>query len=83
MATTTLSRALADCMECLREGESVEACLKRYPEQREELRPLLKIAQALRDHQPEVAPSPYFLTDLKSKLITEKGKGGEAGRKRR
>lgn len=70
-------------MECLREGESVEACLRRYPEQREKLKPLLELAQALQDHQPDVAPSPYFLIDLKSKLITEKVKGGEAHRKRR
>jgi hypothetical protein len=83
LATTTLSRALADCMECLREGESVEACLRRYPQQREKLRPLLELAQALRDHQPEVAPSPYFLTDLKSKLITGKLEGGEVHRNRR
>ena len=68
LPTTTLSRALADYMEYLREGEPLEACLERYPEYRERLRPLLEIAQALEGGQPEVAPSPYFLIELKSKL---------------
>jgi len=63
-------------MEFLREGESLEACLQRYPEYQERLRPLLEIAQALEDRQPEVAPSPYFLVELKSKLIREKHEGG-------
>ena len=72
LPTTTLSRALADYMEYLREGESMEACLERYPEYRERLWPLLEIAQALEGGQPEVAPSPYFFIELKSKLTTEK-----------
>ena len=75
MATTTLSHALADCMEFLREGESLEACLQRYPEYRERLRPLLEIAQTLEDRQSEVAPSPYFLNELKLKLTREKLEG--------
>ena len=75
LATTTLSHALADCMEFLREGESLEACLQRYPEYRERLRPLLEIAQALEDRQPEVAPSPYFLIELKSKLARGQHEG--------
>jgi len=71
-------------MELLREGESLEACLERYPEYRERLRPLLEIAQTLEGRQPEVAPSPYFLVELKSMLTREKNtKGGEAHRKRR
>jgi hypothetical protein len=62
-------------MEFLREGESLEACLQRYPEYRERLRPLLEIAQALEGRQPEVAPSPYFLIELKSKLAREQHEG--------
>ena len=75
LATTTLSHALADCMEFLREGESLEACLQRYPKYRERLRPLLEIAQALEDRQSQVAPSPYFLNELKLKLTREKHEG--------
>jgi len=62
-------------MEFLREGESLEACLQRYPEHRERLRPLLEIARTLQGRQPEVTPSPYFLTELKSKLTTEQHEG--------
>ena len=62
-------------MEFMREGDSMEACLKRYPEYRERLRPLLEIAQALQGQQPEVAPSPHFLIELKSKLTREKYEG--------
>ncbi len=62
-------------MELLREGESLEACLKRYPKYRDRLRPLLEIAQALEDGRPEVAPSAYFLTELKSKLTREEHEG--------
>jgi hypothetical protein len=58
-------------MEFLREGESLETCLERFPEHRERLRPLLEIAQTLQSEQPEVAPSPHFLTELKSKLTGE------------
>lgn len=75
MATTTLSRALADCMEFLREGESLEACLQRYPEYRERLRPLLEVARALEARQPDPKPSLYFLVELKSKLTREKHEG--------
>lgn len=86
MATTTLSRALAECLECLQEGESLEACLDKHPEHRESLRPLLEIAKTLRDHQARAAPSPYFIVQLKSKLTkgsSKNRKGGEAHRKRR
>jgi hypothetical protein len=62
-------------MELLREGESLEACLERYPEHRERLRPLLEIAQALQGWQPDIAPSPYFLVELKSKLTRQKHGG--------
>jgi hypothetical protein len=58
-------------MEFLREGESLETCLERFPEHRERLRPLLEIAQTLQGEQPEVTPSPHFLIELKSKLTRE------------
>lgn len=84
LATTTLSHALAECLDCLREGESINACLDRYPEHRESLRPLLRVAQLLQEQQPDVTPSPYFVVSLKAKLdkANRSGKGGEADRKR-
>ena len=86
MADITLSLALAECLESLREGKTLEACLEKYPEHRETLAPLLAIAQSLQDHQAPAMPSPYFLVDLKSKLTIEASKtrkGGEADRKSR
>ncbi len=85
MAAITLSHALAECLEFLQEGESLEACLDKYPEHRETLRPLLAVAQALRDQQVTAAPSAHFLVELKSKVTRASSKyrkGGEADRKR-
>jgi len=88
LATITLSHALADCLDALREGESLKACLDRYPEHRERLRPLLEVAQTLyrEEYQEEATPSPYFVVDLKSILTEEMNKsrkGGGAHRKSR
>ena len=88
MATITLSHALADCLDAIQEGESLKACLNRYPEHRERLRPLLKVAQALHreKYQEEATPSPDFVGELKSILTEEMSKsrkGGGAHRKSR
>ena len=87
MATITLSHALADCLDALREGESLKACLDRYPEHRERLRPLLEVAQTLhREEYQEAAPSPDFVADLKSILteqMSKSRKGGGAHRQSR
>ncbi len=88
MANITLSHALADCLDALREGESLKACLDRYPEHRERLRPLLEVAQTLHreEYQEEARPSPDFVVDLKSILTEEMSKsrkGGGAHRKSR
>ncbi len=87
MATITLSHALAACLDALREGKSLKACLDRYPEHRERLRPLLEVAQTLHreKYQEEAAPSPYFVVDLKSILteqMSKNRKGGGEYRKR-
>ena len=47
------SEILDDCIGRLRQGESLEACLARYPQQRQDLEPLLRVAAQL--HQ---APRP-------------------------
>ncbi len=88
MAPITLSHALADCLDAIQEGESLKACLNRYPEHRERLRPLLEVAQTLHweERQEEARPSPNFVDELKS-IITEemskKRKGGGAHRQSR
>jgi hypothetical protein len=78
LATITLSHALAECLDHLWEGESISDCLDRYPEHRESLRPLLRVAQLLRERRPDVTPSPYFVVSLKAKL--EKANNKKKGR---
>ncbi len=81
MATITLSHALADCLDALQEGESLKACLDRYPAHRERLRPLLEVAQTLHreEYQQEATPSPDFVADLKSILTEEMSKNRKGG----
>ncbi|OUC08543.1 hypothetical protein RY27_08335, partial [Litorilinea aerophila] len=43
---------LADCLEAIERGETVEACLAQYPQQAAELAPLLRLAVELRDMPP-------------------------------
>jgi len=43
-----LEQALEECLELLRQGVSLEECLTRYPEDAEELEPLLRTAQVAR-----------------------------------
>ena len=42
-----LSAILDEALELIKRGESIESCLERYPEQAEELRPLLEMALLL------------------------------------
>ncbi len=67
----TLSRALAECLEAIQEDVgSLEECLKRFPQHREELRPLLEVALALQTARKEKKrPSPMFVLGLKERLI--------------
>ena len=51
---------LSDCTERLLQGESVEQCLQRYPEQARELEPLLRVAAAARRTSSAVEPRPEF-----------------------
>ena len=51
---------LDECLERLRQGESVEQCLARYPEQAAQLEPLLRVAMASRKASSGVAPRPEF-----------------------
>ncbi len=51
---------LSDCTERLLQGESVEQCLQRYPEQARELEPLLRVAAAVRKSAAAIEPRPEF-----------------------
>ncbi|MCD6453600.1 MAG: hypothetical protein J7K77_04880 [Dehalococcoidales bacterium] len=54
-----LENILDDCLQRLAEGESVEQCLKRYPEQTSQLGPLLGVAQAVGEAS-AIQPRPEF-----------------------
>jgi hypothetical protein len=47
MAFRRYDSILAECLEAMREGASVESCLVRYPQQMERLRPALMLAERL------------------------------------
>jgi hypothetical protein len=51
---------LDDCTQRLLQGDSVEQCLARYPEQAAELEPLLRVAAAARRTSSAVEPRPEF-----------------------
>ena len=51
---------LDDCIDCVLQGESVEQCLARYPEQAAELEPLLRVALSARKISSAVEPRPDF-----------------------
>ena len=59
---------LSRCIDEVLSGRStVEDCLLRYPELRNELRPLLEIALSIQP--PKVAPSPEFRSRLRRRLL--------------
>jgi len=74
---------LSNCTERLLQGESVEQCLARYPEQAAELEPLLMVAAAARRTSSAVEPRPEFKArvrhEVQSQLRSE-GRKPEAKR---
>ena len=71
---------LSDCTERLLQGESVEQCLQRYPEQARELEPLLRVAAAARETASAVEPGPEFKDrtryEIQSRLRAAEPKAG-------
>ena len=71
---------LSDCTERLLQGESVEQCLQRYPEQARELEPLLRVAAAARETSSAVEPRPEFKDrtryEIQSRLRAAEPKAG-------
>ena len=67
----TLSCALAESLEAIQEdGRSMDESLMRFPQHREELRPLLEVALALQAARMEnKRPSPMYVLGLKERLI--------------
>ncbi|MGM0401736.1 MAG: DUF5667 domain-containing protein [Chloroflexota bacterium] len=63
-----IEELLAQCLKEIEEGSSVEECLARHPERREELEPLLHTAQRMRG-APRVEPSPTFRQHARTRLM--------------
>ena len=70
MQESTLVRALGECLEALDGGETnIEALVERYPQLKQELRPLLEIAGKLREDGTDAKPSPSFVLRLRRQLL--------------
>lgn len=79
---------LNECLERMRQGESVEQCLADYPEQAAELAPLLRVAMATQRTSSAMQPRPEFKArtrhQMQSQLrsrerSTERKKAGTVG----
>ena len=66
--TEPLSLVLADCLDALDRGDTLEACLARHPQQRTELAELLMAAQHLHA-APNATPSPQFQRVARARLM--------------
>ena len=64
-----LLKILDECIGQIHRGEKIESCLSRYPQLREQLEPLLKIAQAV-SALPRVLPSDEFRSASRARLVT-------------
>ena len=76
-----LEDLLAQCLDDMEEGSSVEECLARYPQWRDELEPLLLTAHRIRS-APEVAPSAAFRQVARTRMLNLIQAGAPAERRR-
>ena len=63
------ARVLEECIARLRQGESVEDCLAKYPEMRNEIEPLLNMVHSVYC-LPRVSPSGKFQKTAKARLMS-------------
>jgi len=61
--------ALADCLETMRRGSDLEACLERYPEYSVQLQALLEVAALIRPLPDDVVPSRAFRESTRSRIL--------------
>ena len=66
---TGLDEALAECLDSVESGDSIEECLARHPELARELEPLLRTAVGLQQLF-EVDPRPSFQRAARQRFIT-------------
>ncbi len=75
-----LAKILDECVYLLQTGqESVEGCLSRYSEYKEELEPLLRTVSLI-NTVPSPRPSPGFREELREKLLSAPPMAGEVKR---
>ncbi len=68
-----LARALEECLQAMEQGEvDLDALAGRYPEVEEEIRPLLDIAQQLRQGAAAPPITVEFLEELRAQLMSHK-----------
>ena len=73
-----LNEILDNCLErVLVENETVDACLKSYPERADELKPLLKTALATRKVSLAIEPDPRFRALAKQRFLQEAREAAE------
>ena len=60
---------LAECLAALESGATVEQCLQRYPQEAEELRPLLEMWTALQQVPPAPTPHPAVIAHGKARMF--------------
>lgn len=63
-----LENILNECLEQMLNGESIEGCLKAYPEQASELEPLLKTSLVFIQKSSAIQPAPEFKARVHSRL---------------
>jgi hypothetical protein len=66
--SSNLDSILEDCLEHIAQGETLQACLSRYPEQAAALEPLLVAAGRLEEEGARVRPSAAFKARTRSRL---------------
>ncbi len=68
-----LARVLEECLQAMEQGEvDLDALAGRYPEAEEEIRPLLDIAQQLRQGAAAAPITVEFLEELRAQLMSHK-----------
>ena len=73
MEELALARALEECLQAMEQGEvDLDALAGRYPEAEEEIRPLLDIAQQLRQGAEALPITVEFLEELRAQLMSHK-----------
>ncbi len=66
--TRKMEDILDNCLERIFKGESIEDCLKAYPEQTSELEPLLKTSLVFMQRSSAIQPDPEFKARVHSQL---------------